>query len=93
MIYPKGIKKGDTIGIVAPSGPFRATTLGEIENALNDLGYNVKFGESCYGSYKGYLSSEDSIRAKDIEDMFLDKTRTSSDKESSCRRIKNFMTE
>ena len=55
MIYPKGIKKGDTIGIVAPSGPFRATTLGEIENALNDLGYNVKFGESCYGSYKGYL--------------------------------------
>ena len=51
MIYPKGIKKGDTIGIVAPSGPFRATTLGEIENALNDLGYNVKFGESCYGSY------------------------------------------
>ena len=45
MIYPKGIKKGDTIGIVAPSGPFRATTLGEIENALNDLGYNVKFGE------------------------------------------------
>lgn len=74
MIYPKGIKKGDTIGIVAPSGPFRATTLGEIENALNDLGYNVKFGESCYGSYKGYLSSEDDIRAKDIEDMFLDKT-------------------
>ena len=49
MIYPKGIKKGDTIGIVAPSGPFRAATLGEIENALNDLGYNVKFGESCYG--------------------------------------------
>ena len=61
MIYPKGIKKGDTIGIVAPSGPFRATTLGEIENALNDLGYNVKFGESCYGSYKGYLSSEEQI--------------------------------
>ena len=37
MIYPKGIKKGDTIGIVAPSGPFRATTLGEIENALNEV--------------------------------------------------------
>ena len=37
MIYPKGIKKGDTIGIVAPSGPFRATTLGEIENTLNNL--------------------------------------------------------
>ena len=70
MIYPKGIKKGDTIGIVAPSGPFRATTLDEIEKALKDLGYNVKFGKSCYGSYKGYLSSEDSIRAKDIEDMF-----------------------
>ena len=42
MIYPKGIKKGDTIGIVAPSGPFRATTLGEIENALNDLYQKAK---------------------------------------------------
>ena len=73
MIYPKGIQKGDTIGIVAPSGPFRSTTLEKIEKALNDLGYNVKFGESCYGSYKGYLSSEDNIRAKDIENMFLDK--------------------
>jgi dihydroxyacetone kinase-like predicted kinase len=29
------IKNGDTIGIVAPSGPFKATTLDEIENALN----------------------------------------------------------
>ena len=71
MIYKKKKKKGDTIGIVAPSGPFKATTLEEIENALNNLGYNVKFGKSCYGSYKGYLSSEDCIRAKDIEDMFF----------------------
>ena len=73
MVYPKGLQKGDTIGIVAPSGPFRATSLEEIEKSLNNLGYNVKFGKSCYGSYKGYLSSEDCIRAKDIEDMFLDK--------------------
>ena len=36
---------------------------------LNNLGYNIKFGKSCYGSYKGYLSSKDYIRAKDIEDI------------------------
>ena len=73
MIYPKGIKKGDTIGIVAPSGPFKDITLDEVEKVLNNLGYNVKFAKSCYGSYKGYLSSEDKVRARDIEDMFFDK--------------------
>ncbi|MGL5314276.1 MAG: S66 peptidase family protein [Peptostreptococcaceae bacterium] len=72
MIFPKGFSQNCTLGIVAPSGPFKKYSLDKIEYSLKKLGYSVKFGKSCYGSHKGYLSSEDAIRAKDIEDMFLD---------------------
>lgn len=66
------MRKGSLIGVVAPSGPLNKYSLSEIEKCLNKLGYSVKFGTSCYGSYKGYLSSEDEVRVKDIENMFLD---------------------
>lgn len=72
-MFPKKLVPGCNIGIVAPSGPFTAITLEEVEQTLINYGYNVKFGKSCYGSYKGYLSSKDEIRAKDIENMFIDK--------------------
>lgn len=73
MIFPKGLKIGDTIGIIAPSSPFSKYSLEEIEIGFKDLGYNVKFGKSVKERYKGYLSGEDKLRAKDIEEMFLDK--------------------
>lgn len=72
MIFPKGLKKGDTIGIVAPSGPFNKYSLDKVKNSIESLGYKVKFSESCSGMYKGYLSVKDELRAKGIEGMFLD---------------------
>lgn len=73
MIFPKGLKIGDTIGIIAPSSPLSKYSLEEIEMGFKDLGYKVKFGKSLKRRYKGYLAGEDKIRAKDIEEMFLDK--------------------
>lgn len=73
MVLQNKIFKGCTIGIVAPSSPFNIYDLNIIEENLNKLGYKIKFGKSCFSSYKGYLSGEDKLRAKDIEDMFLDK--------------------
>ena len=72
MIFPNGIKKGDTIGIVAPSSPFDKNKIPGVLKALNELGYKVKFGKSCYSNYKGYLAGTDETRVKDIEEMFLD---------------------
>lgn len=72
MIFPSPIKRGCTLGIVAPSGPYKDGDLNKIKAKLNEFGYNAKFGKSCYGSYRGYLSSEDKVRASDIEEMFLD---------------------
>lgn len=80
MIFPEKLKKGDTIGIIAPASPSKSKTkklltyeLEKIEQELNKLGYKVKFGETCYIRYKGYLAGEDELRVKDIENMFLDK--------------------
>lgn len=62
------------IGIVAPASPYKSNSLDKIENTLNEKGFEVVFGKSCVGSYRGYLASEDEVRARDIEAMFLDKS-------------------
>ena len=73
MEYIGGLKEGQTLGIIAPSGPLIEYELSEIKSVLNKLGYEVKFGDSCKKPYKGYLADTDENRAKDIEKMFLDK--------------------
>ena len=73
MKYPKCLKKGDTIGLIAPAGPLRNIRIEDIKYELNKLGYKIKIGKSCYLSYKGYLSGRDEERALDLERMFLDK--------------------
>ncbi|GAA3661616.1 S66 peptidase family protein [Asaccharospora irregularis] len=69
----KKLKVGDTIGIIAPAGPLKVGNLEEIKSCIESYGYNVKMGKSCYLKYRGYLAGEDEYRAKDIENMFLDK--------------------
>ena len=72
MLYGKRLKKGDTIGLVAPSGAVR--TAGALERAaaeIERMGYRVRLGESC-GQVYGYLSGSDAVRARDINAMFLD---------------------
>lgn len=80
MIYPRKLNKGDTIGIIAPSSPYRPLCkeslnyeLNNIKKTIEGFGYKVKMGKTCYLSYKGYLAGADEDRAKDIEIMFLDK--------------------
>lgn len=73
MLLGKKLQKGDTIGLIAPSGAVRAE--GAIERAIAEterMGYRVKVGESC-GKVYGYLSGTDEVRARDINNMFADK--------------------
>ena len=81
MIYPRNLNKGDTIGIIAPSSPYRALCieslnyeLDNIKKTIENFGYKVKMGSTCHLSYKGYLAGTDEDRVKDIEIMFEDKT-------------------
>jgi len=73
MNTPKTLNIGDTIGVIAPSGPLRKGNIEQIKNAIEEYGYKVKVGDSCYLTHKGYLAGDDETRAKDIEKMFSDK--------------------
>ena len=73
MIRPKPLKKGDKIGLIGTSGP---TAKGRIEpsiKAMEELGFEVILGESVREQH-GFLSGNDEIRAKDINNMFEDKS-------------------
>jgi Uncharacterized proteins, homologs of microcin C7 resistance protein MccF len=72
-IKPKGLTLNSTIGIIAPSSPCYETNkiLRSVE-VLKGMGFKIAVGESVY-ERKGYLSGEDSVRAKDINEFFLRK--------------------
>nr|WP_275941020.1 LD-carboxypeptidase [Tepidanaerobacter syntrophicus] len=69
VVKPKALKKGDTIGVVAPSGFSEESNLNKAKAILENEGYIVKCGKSCYEKY-GYLAGHDEIRAEDINLMF-----------------------
>ncbi|MCK5761402.1 MAG: LD-carboxypeptidase [Candidatus Izimaplasma sp.] len=71
-MYPKKIKKGATIGVVALSSPGKMESLNQGKANLEKLGYKVVLGESCYSTYAGYLSGDDNLRASDLNKMFKD---------------------
>lgn len=72
IIKPKKLKKGDTLGIIAPSGAFRAPE--RLEKALNLLegeGFKVKVSEKLF-DVERYMAGNDETRAKEIEKFFAD---------------------
>lgn len=72
MLKGKRLQKGDTIGIIGPSGAVRRE--GAVDRAAEyakGLGFNVKLGESANAHY-GYLSGTDALRARDLNAMFAD---------------------
>ena len=69
---PKPLKKGDTIGLVCPSGfmPFE-----KVENCIQTLklwGYKVELGNTV-GSRDNYFSGSDETRLHDIQQMMDNK--------------------
>ena len=75
MIIPKKLKKGDTIGIVAPSNPIIGENIEEINKAKNiieNLGFRVKFSKNLISNTNEY-SATAKEKAEDINEMFADK--------------------
>ena len=72
MIKPKGLKFGDTIGVIAPASPTTKEKVEKSYNKLVDMGFKVNMGKSCYEKH-GYLAGSDTVRAEDINQMFKDK--------------------
>ncbi|PFA67084.1 LD-carboxypeptidase [Bacillus sp. AFS015802] len=72
MIKPSKLKKGDTVGVIAPASPPKTEPLQKGIRFLEELGLNVKTGKSVHKKY-GYLAGEDKERAEDIHEMFGDR--------------------
>lgn len=71
---PKALKKGDTIGVIAPSGPIVGENIEELEKAKQIVekdGFKVKFSKNVFSNTNIY-SSTAKEKAEDINDMFKD---------------------
>lgn len=69
---PPYLKKGDTIGIVCPSGTLSAKKAATCISTLEAWGYKVKVGKTV-GSQHHYFSATDKERAADMQEMLDDK--------------------
>lgn len=74
MIYPKFLKKNDTIGICAPSAGMgsKLESLDESIKAIKKYGYKVKETKSVRNN--GNRSTGSKNRAKEIDELVLDKS-------------------
>lgn len=73
MIFPKGLQKGDTVGIIAPSSPVSKKEADLCEKLVKDMGYKVKMGQCTYRSLHGYCAGTGGEKAQEINEMFADK--------------------
>ena len=74
MIKPQRLKKGDIIGVVAPSSPIINDRKEDIEKAkeiIEQKGFKVKFAKNLFSNTNGY-SAKAKEKAEDINEMFKD---------------------
>ncbi|CAM4418594.1 LD-carboxypeptidase [Zobellia roscoffensis] len=71
LIKPKRLKKGDTIGLIAPGYAIKSSILEEAKKTLRSMGFKPYHTNRIIGNY-GYLSNTDEERAKDLNEMFAD---------------------
>ena len=71
IIHPHQLKAGDTIGIVAPAGPFERDRFDRGIALIEEMGFATRFEEAIF-SYKGYLAGDDGARAACFNAMVTD---------------------
>ncbi|WP_130805396.1 S66 peptidase family protein [Senegalia massiliensis] len=72
MIKPKALKKGSTIGLVAPASYALKKDINKSIKFLKGLGFKVKLANNIYSKYYCF-AGEDEDRAIGINTMFKDK--------------------
>src|SRR5947209_3859387 len=72
MIVPPYLKKGDTIGLVAPAGYMPKERMSVCIKTLEEWGFKVKKGETTDSDSKNYFSGTDKERLKDLQKMLDD---------------------
>ena len=75
MIIPEKLKRGDTIGVIAPSSPIVGDNIEELDQAkeiIEKLGFKVKYSKNIFSNTNNY-SATATEKADDINEMFADK--------------------
>ena len=68
---PPRLKPGDTIGIVAPAGPFDRDLFVHGLSALHAMGFQTRVPDEVYDK-TGYLAGSDAQRARLVNQLFQD---------------------
>ena len=74
-IIPNKLKKGNTIGVIAPSNPIIGDNVEELEQARKIVekdGFKIKYSKNLFSNTNGY-SATAIEKAEDINEMFADK--------------------
>jgi muramoyltetrapeptide carboxypeptidase len=71
-MHPTPLRKGDTIGLIAPSSPLNPGDLEKGIHFLEEHGFRIKLGKHINDADR-FLAGKDEDRAKDIMDFFKDK--------------------
>jgi muramoyltetrapeptide carboxypeptidase len=72
-VRPPRLKPGDTIGIVAPAGPFDPEKFMKGKTVLEDMGFQTFFSEEIFQKH-GFLAGTDIQRADQVNRLFADST-------------------
>ncbi len=70
-IRPSRLKPGDTIGIVAPAGPFDPERFMKGKAVLESMGFQTFFDEGIFQKH-GFLAGTDTQRADQVNRLFAD---------------------
>ena len=70
-IRPPRLKPGDTIGIVAPAGPFDPEKFMKGKAVLESMGFQTFFDEDIFQKH-GFLAGTDSQRLEQVNRLFAD---------------------
>jgi muramoyltetrapeptide carboxypeptidase len=73
MKFPPYLKKGDTIGIVAPAGFMPVEKMQACIETLDHWGYTVELGPSTHSQSENYFSGTDEERLSDLQQMLDNK--------------------
>jgi muramoyltetrapeptide carboxypeptidase len=72
LVKPPALRKGDCVGLVAPSSPFRQEALEAGIRFLEDQGFRVKHRPDLLERRNGFLAGGDQERADEMQGMFED---------------------
>jgi muramoyltetrapeptide carboxypeptidase len=72
-VKPPRLKPGDTIGIIAPAGPFDSEKFMKGKTVLESMGFQTFFDEGIFQKH-GFLAGTDFQRADQVNRLFADPT-------------------